>query len=142
MRFTLLRSFTFLLMLLVTALGTGCQPSSPPPDTIVIGKLYTLNPLQPEAQAVAIQGGRFRFVGSQEETLKLADSNTTVINLDNAVGYPGRMEVWGPSAVLALRGGVEAIARVGHASAALHEGRNVLDKLCQLPLSQSHGEVL
>jgi hypothetical protein len=63
---TLLRSSLFLLMLLTTALGAGCQPGTPPPDTIVIGTLYTLNPQQPEAQAVAIQGGRFRFVGSQE----------------------------------------------------------------------------
>lgn len=73
-------------------LGTGCQPTTPPPDTIVMGKLYTLNPLQPEAQAVAIQGGRFSFVGTQEEALKLADSNTTVINLDTAVAYPGLID--------------------------------------------------
>lgn len=73
-------------------LGTGCQPTAPPPDTIVMGKLYTLNPLQPEAQAVAIQGGRFSFVGTQEEALKLADSNTTVINLDTAVAYPGLID--------------------------------------------------
>ena len=66
MRFTLLRSSLFLLMLLTTALSAGCQPTTPPADTIVIGKLYTSNPQQPEAEAVAIQGGRFRFVGSQE----------------------------------------------------------------------------
>ena len=89
---TLLRSSLFLLMLLTTALGAGCQPGTPPPDTIVIGTLYTLNPQQPEAQAVAIQGGRFRFVGSQEEALKLADSNTTVLHLDNAVAYPGLID--------------------------------------------------
>ena len=92
MRFTLLPSSTFLLMLLTTALGTGCQPATPPTDTIVIGPLYTSNPQQPEAEAVAIQGGRFRFVGSQEEALKLADSNTTVIHLDNAVAYPGLID--------------------------------------------------
>ena len=92
MRFTLLRSFLFLLMLLTAALSAGCQPTTPPADTIVIGKLYTSNPQQPEAEAVAIQGGRFRFVGSQEEALKLADSNTTVIHLDNAVAYPGLID--------------------------------------------------
>ena len=89
MWFTLLRSSLFLLVLLATALGAGCQPATPPPDTIVIGTLYTSNPQQPEAQAVAIQNGRFSFVGSQEEALKLADPNTTVIHLDNAVAYPG-----------------------------------------------------
>ena len=49
MRFTLLRSSLFLLVLLATALGAGCQPATPPPDTIVIGTLYTSNPQQPEA---------------------------------------------------------------------------------------------
>ena len=92
MRFTLLRSFTFLLMLLTTALGAGCQPTTPPPDTIVIGKLYTSNPQQPEAEAVAIQNGRFRFVGSQQEALKLADSSTAIIKLNNAVAYPGLID--------------------------------------------------
>ena len=91
MGFTLLRLSTFLL-LLAMVLNTGCQPTTPHPDTIVMGKLYTLNPLQPEAQAVAIQGGRFSFVGTQEEALKLADSNTTVINLDTAVAYPGLID--------------------------------------------------
>ena len=37
MRFTLLRSFLFLLMLLTAALSAGCQPTTPPADTIVIG---------------------------------------------------------------------------------------------------------
>ena len=51
--------------------------SSATPDVIFYnGQFTTLNPSQPTASAVAVQGGKFIAVGSDEDVLALAASAT------------------------------------------------------------------
>ena len=76
------------LILAATAL-ISCQSQTESPDTIVLGQLVTMNPQQPQVEAVAIKDGRFIFVGEEAAALALADSETTIIDLQDAVGYPG-----------------------------------------------------
>jgi predicted amidohydrolase YtcJ len=53
------------------------------------GRIATVNPKQPEAQAVASAGGRFLAIGSNGEILKLRGSATQVIDLGGRRVIPG-----------------------------------------------------
>ncbi len=56
---------------------------------LVHGKIWTGNPRQPEAEAVAIQGNRIVEVGDSEAILKLAGPKTKVIDLKGRRVVPG-----------------------------------------------------
>src|ERR1700679_2521952 len=56
---------------------------------LVHGKVWTENPQQPEAEAVAILGNQIAGVGSSEEMLKLAGPGTKVIELSGKRVVPG-----------------------------------------------------
>ena len=61
-----------------------------PADTILVGgKVWTGNPRQPEAQAVAILDGRIAAVGSDAEVRRWAGTSTRVIALDGRRVLPG-----------------------------------------------------
>src|SRR5450631_2317222 len=53
------------------------------------GIFWTVNPRQPRAQAVAISGGRFLAIGSNEEVLALAAGNAQKIDLGGKTVLPG-----------------------------------------------------
>ena len=53
------------------------------------GKIYTVNKKQPWAEAVAVDGDKIVFVGTNEEALKLADANTQVTDLEGKMMMPG-----------------------------------------------------
>lgn len=53
------------------------------------GQITTLDPSNPMATAVAIADGKFLAVGSDNEILALADSNTRLINLERRSVLPG-----------------------------------------------------
>src|SRR5262245_41096753 len=68
------------------------QPVPQPlaPETILRnGKIWTVNPKQPEAQALAIRGERIVAVGSDADILKLAGPGTTVLDLHGRRVLPG-----------------------------------------------------
>ena len=46
------------------------------------GKIWTGNPNQPEAEAVALRGNRIAAVGTDNEILKLKEANTKTIDLN------------------------------------------------------------
>jgi predicted amidohydrolase YtcJ len=56
---------------------------------LVHGKIWTENPRQPEADAVAIQGNRIVEVGDSDAILKLAGPNTKVMDLRERRVVPG-----------------------------------------------------
>jgi len=56
---------------------------------LVHGKVWTENPQQPEAEAVAILGNQIAGVGSSAEMLKLAGPDTKVIELSGKRVLPG-----------------------------------------------------
>ena len=60
------------------------------PDLILYnGNFWTVNPRQPRAQAVAVSGGRFFAVGSNDEVLALAAGNARKIDLGGKTVLPG-----------------------------------------------------
>ncbi len=56
---------------------------------LVHGKVWTENPLQPEAQAIAIEGNRIMAVGDSDAILKLAGPKTKVVELNGRRVVPG-----------------------------------------------------
>lgn len=59
-------------------------------DLIVInGRIFTADPANPWAQALAVRGDRIAAVGSSEEIRKLAGQNTRVVNLEGRLVIPG-----------------------------------------------------
>src|SRR5512147_3160778 len=60
------------------------------PDLILYnGNFWTVNPRQPRAQAVAISGGRFLAIGTNDEVLALAAGNAKKIDLGGKTVLPG-----------------------------------------------------
>jgi predicted amidohydrolase YtcJ/pimeloyl-ACP methyl ester carboxylesterase len=66
------------------------QPSALAPETILKnGKIWTVNPAQPEVQALAIRGDRIVALGSDVDIAKLAGPKTVVIDLQGQRVVPG-----------------------------------------------------
>ncbi|MGA2302254.1 MAG: amidohydrolase [Candidatus Acidiferrum sp.] len=60
------------------------------PDLVLYnGNIWTVDPSQPRAQAVAISSGRFVAVGSNDEVLHLAAARTRKIDLGQKAVLPG-----------------------------------------------------
>src|ERR1700730_19449377 len=73
--------------LLLTPGGANAQSQA---DLILIhGKIWTENPKQPEAEAVAIKGSRIMAVGDSATIFKLSGPNTKVIELHGRRVVPG-----------------------------------------------------
>src|SRR5260370_24646349 len=53
------------------------------------GSFWTVNPRQPRAQAVAISGGRFLAIGSNDEVLALAAGDAKKVDLGGKTVLPG-----------------------------------------------------
>src|SRR3954452_13380772 len=53
------------------------------------GAIWTVDEAQPRAQAVAISGGRFLAVGSNEDVLRLANGRTRKLDLGFKTVLPG-----------------------------------------------------
>jgi predicted amidohydrolase YtcJ len=95
------------------------------PETILYnGNFWTLDQAQPQAQAVAISGGRFVAVGSSAEVLTLARARTRKIDLAFKSVLPG----FNDAHAHPVASGVEHLHRVAcdkdsleQIQAALHE---------------------
>lgn len=62
-------------------------------DTLVLhGKIYTMNPEKPWAQALAVRAGKVTAVGSDEEILKLRSAGTKVIDARGRLVLPGLVD--------------------------------------------------
>ncbi|EON12312.1 amidohydrolase family protein, partial [Pandoraea sp. SD6-2] len=73
------------------------------PDLILVnGKFTTLDRANPQADAVAIQDGRFVEVGTRQDIMKLAGPQTKVIDLNGRRAIPGLID----SHMHIIRGGL------------------------------------
>ena len=70
------------------AAQVGTQ-SSPADLVLLNGRLYTLDPARPWAEALAVRRGRITAVGSTAEIKALAGPQTTAIDLGGAFATPG-----------------------------------------------------
>lgn len=95
---TLLIAITFLLL--------GCAPDDQPTfetndappvdaaDTVYTnGKIYTVNKVQPWAEAVAIKDGKFLVVGSNAEVKAVTGEGTEVVDLGGKFVMPGIIDL-------------------------------------------------
>lgn len=62
------------------------------------GLIYTLDPNQPEAEAVACKGGSILAVGDEEDMDALMGSDTEVVDLEGKVMFPGFIKARTPMA--------------------------------------------
>ncbi|MGY0219596.1 amidohydrolase [Endozoicomonadaceae bacterium StTr2] len=85
-----LRPALLLATSLMLSLGGTLSTASEPAETIVENaRIYTSNPDQPWASAMAYSNGRIVAIGSSEDVKSLKGENTTVINGDNKFIMPG-----------------------------------------------------
>lgn len=80
-----------LIILVAAACGEILSaPARPSADLIVLhAKVYTVNPQQPWAEAVAISGNKLVAVGSDNEIASYRGSNTKIIEAGGRVVLPG-----------------------------------------------------
>lgn len=70
--------------------GVGHSQDVQAPDLLLVhGKVVTMDPARPSAQAIAIQGGRIAWVGSDREALKRFGSAGMKIDLHGRTVLPG-----------------------------------------------------
>ena len=90
--------------------GLGCAAAAAwlpldrtEPDVILFnGNIWTVNARQPRAQAVAISGGRFLAIGSNDEVLPLASGAAKKIDLGGKTVLPGFIDAHSHPAVAGL----------------------------------------
>lgn len=90
--FSTLRLFfsSLLVVALFLTLQTGCAKKPEPADLIITGaRIYTVNPAQPWAEAVAIKGEQIVFVGSSKQVKKYAGPATKIIQAGGRLLLPG-----------------------------------------------------
>ena len=90
MKFCLRVVATALCTILLALGDASAQKNSASADTVIVnGKIYTLNPQQPWAEALAIRADRIVAVGSDAEIAKLQAKNTQVIDAHGRLVLPG-----------------------------------------------------
>jgi predicted amidohydrolase YtcJ len=84
-------------MIVCLLLLISCGRKQPAADLIIFGgTIYTVNPKQPVAEAVAVQGHRIVYVGTQAEALKTWKGDSTqLIDLKGQTLTPGFIESHG-----------------------------------------------
>ena len=83
---------TVLVIALATLFACNNQPKETADTIYTNGKIYTVNEVQPWAEAVAIKDGKFIKVGSIEEVEALVGENTNVVNLEGQFAMPGLID--------------------------------------------------
>ena len=78
-------------------LSFGCSPQPPdiggPADLVLLGgRVVTVDPDHPEAEAVAVRNGKIAAVGTTAEIEGTAGPDTEVIQLDGRLAIPGFIE--------------------------------------------------
>ncbi len=97
------------LALLLSACATGIQgPRSATAKADIVltnAAIYTVNPAQPWAEAVAIAGGKFVYVGSAAGARAYVSAATRVVDLKGAYAQPGIVDAH----VHPIMGGIKAL---------------------------------
>lgn len=86
----------FALSTLALSISSICLAAQPIADAIYSGgKVVTVNELQPEAEAVAIKGGKIIAVGYRDELMKLKGKQTKLVDLEGQALLPGFIDPHG-----------------------------------------------
>lgn len=80
------------IVVLAACLLFSCAKKSPADLIVSGGKIYTMNPAQPEVEAVAVTGTKIVFAGSQQDAMSYRGDNTQLIDLQGKTMTPGLIE--------------------------------------------------
>jgi hypothetical protein len=145
-----------MLILVVAFSLLACAPAEEPADLVLMGgRIITMDPANPEVEAVASRGQQLVAVGSSDEVEKLIGPETEVIDLGGAFAAPGLIEGHGhflsvgrAKMVLDLRGATsfdDIVAQVEAAVAEAEPGQWILgrgwhqEKWDQVPVKNVSG---
>src|ERR1700722_704015 len=79
-----------LIAIMVAAHGARRPAATEPASTILVnGRIFTSNPAQPWAEAIAIRGNKIAAVGGSKDALALRGPKTNVIDLGGRMAMPG-----------------------------------------------------
>ena len=79
--------------LAVLVLVVGCAPKVEPADLVLRnGKIVTVDPARPEAQAIAVRGDTIVAVGTNERDQPYIGEKTEVIDLGGKLAIPGLID--------------------------------------------------
>lgn len=91
-----MKTFSNLVVLLVLVVSAGCGAAPAPADLVIRGgRIVTMDPALPEAEALAARGGRIIAVGDGGVVAELIGDETDVIDLAGALAVPGLIESHG-----------------------------------------------
>lgn len=77
-------------LLLLCGCAQGAGDSVSAADTLLVnGRVYTVDPAQPWAEAIAVKDGRILFVGSDAEAAAYRGEQTKVIDMEGKMAMPG-----------------------------------------------------
>ena len=83
-------NFTGCVVLPLLLVAAGCSDNNRPADVVYTnGFIYTVNPEQAMAEALAVRDGQIIAVGGSDEVQALASSDTRVVDLDGRMLMPG-----------------------------------------------------
>jgi predicted amidohydrolase YtcJ len=96
-KLSILAIFTMVVAALTAIAARSTQQPPAQPATLVLtnGKVITIDPSAPEAQAVAIRGDRIVAAGSSAEIKRYIGQGTEVIDLKGQLAIPGFVESHG-----------------------------------------------
>src|SRR5450432_3247230 len=95
----------------LAAFAQGAQPA----DLIVTGgRIYTVDATRPIAEAFAVRGGKFIFVGTARDAMRLKGPRTQLVDLHGAAAYPGFIDAH--AHLLGLGMALESVDLVGVSS--------------------------
>ncbi len=83
-----------LLAAAVACASRGPSPTTAARDTLVVGKIHTLDPARPTAEAVLLRDGKIACVGSRDECSRAAAS-PKIVDLGEGSAVPGLTDAHG-----------------------------------------------
>lgn len=85
-----MKKYFISLLLLLGILTVGCSESKE--QLLLVGNVITMDEANPTAEAVLVEDGIIKFVGSQDDARKLCNKNTVIKDYGTASIYPGFLE--------------------------------------------------
>ena len=84
-----IRRFTRFILVATLLYGSGCADNTAPETVYTNGFIYTVNPAQSTAEALAVRDGQIIAVGSAQEVQAQASEQARVVDLEGRMLMPG-----------------------------------------------------